>query len=712
MPPTPPTSTPDAPHAPALFRRPVWAVVVLLAVAAAACFLLRSGTPPAPVVPDIDTRIGTAPSDAADDSAFGTGGELRGNTIPCVTAPHGLTYWTPQTTLGAAKGETPYRWEAEEWLGFRASHWLDGGATQDYGAFYLLPGDRPLPLDHSLETARPDYYRFAGHELAGFGRSAILRLDCNRVAFGANTEHEDATVSFDPATGEIRAENPVHRLYCGLGELAGHSSFAVVRFNKKAVSSVTTDPFRLVIDFEDAPGPLLAKIGTSFTSADAAAANLDGEIPDWDFDAVRAASASVWEKRLSRIEIAGGDPDAARLFRTCLWRTSLGPRMVSDFGEPPDYDDFSLWDTFRALHPLLVLLEPRESADMMQALVRKYERGGWMPVFPMWGSYTSAMIGDHAASVLADAWAKGIRGFDAETAWEGVFKNAIETPPEDLYIDGCGRRALSNYMCLGYIPIEDPVEHAFHTREQSSRTLEYAYDDWCASVLARAFGSKADITYLLRRSGNWRNVFDPRTLWVQGRRAKGAFLTETNCFRRTSFVTEGTPCQYSFFVPHDVEGLVGFMGPDLFAERLDAMFSGNRYWHGNEPCHHIPWLYDFIGRPGQCQRTVASILRREYRPTPGGLCGNDDAGQLSAWYVFASLGFYPVCPGKPEYALGLPAFDRIVIRLENGRKFTISRPPSPPADAVLTNVFLGRTPLSRPFITHDDILQGRPLSFR
>lgn len=694
----------------ARFRLPAWSAALPLA-AAVAFLLFRHGGPsaPEPVVPGIDTRIGTAPCDAADSSAFGTGGELRGNTIPCVTAPHGLTYWTPQTTLGAGKGEPPYRWEAEEWMGFRASHWLDGGATQDYGSFHLLPGARPVPLDHSLETARPDWYRFAGHELTGFGRSAILRLDCNRIAFGANTPYGDASVAFDPDTGEIRAENPVHRMYCGQGELAGHSSFAVVRFNKKAVSRVFTDPFRLVVDFEDSPGPLLAKIGTSFTSAEAAAANLDGEIPGWDFDAVRAASAEAWEKRLSRVEISGGDPDAVRMFRTCLWRTSLGPRMVSDFGEPPDYDDFSLWDTFRALHPLIALLEPREAGDMMQALVRKYERGGWMPVFPMWGSYTSAMIGDHAASVLADAWVKGIRNFDAETAWEGVFKNALEIPPQDLYADGRGRRALGNYMWRGYIPVEDPVDFAFHAREQSSRTLEYAYDDWCASVLARSFGSKADLAYLLRRSGNWRNVFDPATRWVQGRRADGTFLAESNCFRRAFFVTEGTPCQYSFFVPHDVEGLVEFMGPELFAERLDAMFDGNLHWHGNEPCHHIPWLYDFIGRPDRCQSTVSSILRREYRPTPGGLCGNDDAGQLSAWYVFAGLGFYPVCPGKPEYALGIPAFDRIVLHLDNGRKFTITRPPEA---SVCTNFYLGKTLLPTPFITHRDILQGKRLSFR
>ena len=665
--------------------------------------VLASGVLP---VREIDTRIGCAVADSPTASIFGSGGEVVGNTIPCVTAPNGMTYWTPQTGISDQKGVTPYRWEAGEWAGFRGSHWLDGSATQDYGSFFIVPGCEPVPMDHSLEVAQPGYYRYAGHELTGAGRSAIMKLECNKLRFGANTQYNDANLSWDRKTGEIRAENPVHRIYNGWGKLAGYSSWAVVRFNKPIKSITPIGRIMYDIEFEDAPGPLLVRIGTSFTSIQGAARNLDTEIPDWDFEAARSRIEAIWSRQLGQIEISGGEPEVVKHFYTSLWRASLSPRMVSDCGEEPDYDDFNLWDTFRALHPLHTILRPGASGDMMQALVKKYERGGWMPIFPMWGSYNSAMIGDHAASVIADAYTRGIRNFDYEKAWEGIRKNCFETPCDSLYIDGRGRRALEVYMRLGYLPLEEHVRYAFHANEQTSRTLEYAYDDWCASLLARELGSKEDYEALAARSGNWRNVFDPRTKYVQGRHEDGTFLDEDNYLKKTSFITEGTPCHYSWFVPQDIPGLIEFVGRDLFEERLDLMFSENRYWHGNEPGNQIAYLYDYIGRPEKCQAAVQEIMRTEYRNTPGGLSGNDDAGQLSAWYVFACLGFYPVCPGSAEYALGIPAFDKITIHLENGRTFTINK-----KAAQRTAFKLGCKKLQSPFITHSDIVSGRRLTF-
>ena len=656
---------------------------------------------------EIDTRIGSTAADSPTASIFGAGGEVFGNTIPCVTVPNGMTYWTPQTVISDKKGVTPYRYDSHQWEGFRASHWLDGSATQDYGSFSILPGCRPVPMDHSVETAQPGYYRYGGYELTGYGRSAILRLECSRIAVAVNTSYADARIVFDPERGEIRAENPVHRIYQGWGKAAGYSSWAVFQFNKKVAKVLGAGEKRIDLEFEDTPGPLMVRIGTSFTSLDAAQANLDGEIPDWDFEAVRAGVEAVWTERLSQIEVTGGDPEVRRHFYTSLWRSSLSPRCVSDLGAEPDYDDFNLWDTFRALHPLHTILQPRQSGEMMQALVRKYERGGWMPIFPMWGSYTSAMIGDHAASVFADAYTKGIRNFDYRKAWEGVRKNAFETPCDSLYEDGRGRRALGVYLRLGYLPLEEPVRHAFHANEQSSRTLEYAYDDWCASLLARELGSEADYSALRARGGNWRNVFDPRTRCVQGRHEDGTFLDEDNYLKKTSFITEGTPCHYSWFVPQDVGGLIGFVGRDLFEERLDLMFSEGRYWHGTEPCHQIAYLYDYIGRPEKCQAAVREILKTEYRNTPGGLSGNDDAGQLSAWYVFSCLGFYPVCPGSAEYALGIPAFDRITIHLENGKDFTIVK-----KAGAGTSFRLGCRRLDCPFLSHADLVAGRRLIFR
>jgi len=655
---------------------------------------------------DIDTRIGCAVADSPTASIFGSGGEVVGNTIPCVTSPNGMTYWTPQTCISDQKGASPYRWEAPEWLGFRGSHWLDGSATQDYGSFFFVPGCEGVPLDHSQEVAQPGYYRYGSHELTGFCHSAIMRLDCNRLRFGANTQYNDATLVYDKTAGEIRAENPVHRIYNGWGKLAGYSSWAVVRFNKKIKSITPIGRIMFDIEFEDAPGPLVVRVGNSFSSLEGAAHNLEVEIPDWDFEAARARIEAVWSARLAQIEVQGGDDAVRKHFYTSLWRSSLSPRMVSDCCAEPDYDDFNLWDTFRALHPLHTILQPRESGEMMQALVRKYERGGWMPIFPMWGSYTSAMIGDHAASVIADAYTKGIRNFDCRKAWEGIRKNCFETPCDSLYEDGRGRRALEVYMRLGYLPLEEHVRFAFHANEQTSRTLEYAYDDWCASLLAREMGSAEDYEALRQRAGNWRNVFDPRTKYAQGRHEDGTFLDEDNYLKKTSFITEGTPCHYSWFVPQDVEGLIEILGRDLFEERLDLMFSENRYWHGNEPGNQIAYLYDYIGRPEKCQAAVQAIMRTEYRNTPGGLSGNDDAGQLSAWYVFACLGFYPVCPGSAEYALGIPAFDRITIHLENGRDFTIVKKASS-----RTAFRLGCRTLSRPFLSHKDLVRGKRLVY-
>ena len=657
-------------------------------------------------VREIDTRIGCAVADSPTASIFGAGGEVVGNTLPCVTTPNGMTYWTPATCISDQKGVTPYRWEAPEWMGFRASHWLDGSATQDYGSFFIIPDCKPVPLDHSKEEAQPGYYRYGGHCLTGFGRSAIMKLECKKLTFGANTQYNDANLSWSRETGEIRAENPVHRIYNGWGKLAGYSSWAVVRFNKpiKAVKPIGRIMYE--IEFEDTPGPLLVRMGTSFTSLEGAAANLEGEIPDWDFDAARSRVEAIWEQRLGMIEVEGGDPQVKKHFYTSFWRASLSPRMVSDIDAEPDFDDFNLWDTFRALHPLHTIIQPKRSGEMMQALVRKYERGGWMPIFPMWGSYTSAMIGDHAASVIADAYTKGIRNFDVNKAWEGIRKNCFETPCDSLYIDGRGRRALEVYMRLGYLPLEEHVRYAFHANEQTSRTLEYAYDDWCASLLARELGSKEDYKALTARAGNWRNVFDPRTRYAQGRHEDGTFLDEDNYLKKTSFITEGTPCHYSWFVPQDIPGLIEFVGRELFEERLDLMFSENRYWHGNEPGNQIAYLYDYIGRPEKCQAAVQEIMRTEYRNSPGGLSGNDDAGQLSAWYVFTCLGFYPVCPGSAEYALGIPAFDRITIHQENGRDFTINK-----KAATKTAFKLGCKRLKRPFISHRDITRGKTLTF-
>lgn len=383
-----------------------------------------------------------------------------------------------------------------------------------------------------------------------------------------------------------------------------------------------------------------------------------------------------------------------------------------------------MWDVYRAQLPLLTIIEPRRMGDIMQSLVTKYEEGGWMPIFPCWNSYTAAMIGDHAAAALADAWVKGIRDFDVRKAYEGVRKNAFESPATFAeYKDGMGRRALKSYLLYGYIPMEDSVMEAFHTHEQVSRTLEYAYDDFCAAQLAKAVGSEADYRELMRRSANWRNVFNPRTRWADGRFAPQSsmgvqgWLGNTDLTHRVPFITEGAVMHYSFYVPHDVGGLVEVMGGrDRFTARLDTLFGlstsvggdtpKSYYWHGNEPCHHIAYLYALVGQPWKTQRLVADILRTEYMDVAGGLSGNDDAGQMSAWYVFSSLGFYPVCPGKAEYVIGVPSF-----RYARIGNLTIEADNLSSDNRYIVAAYWNGTHYTSPVITHDMIVRGGTLRF-
>jgi predicted alpha-1,2-mannosidase len=292
-----------------------------------------------------------------------------------------------------------------------------------------------------------------------------------------------------------------------------------------------------------------------------------------------------------------------------------------------------------------------------------------------------------------------------------------------------GRRALQSYLKYGFIPLEDKVADAFHTEEQTSRTLEYAYDDFCVAQLARDFGTDADYRELMRRSGNWRNVINPKTGWADGRHSSRSLLNTLDLTHRQPFITEGAICHYTWYVPHDVAELIEVVGgPQRFEEKLDSMFEQGLYWHGNEPCHQIAYLYNYIGRNDKTQRVVRHILDTEYNDTPGGLSGNDDAGQMSAWYIFSSLGFYPVCPGTPYYQLAAPTFRRATINLENGRQFQIIKRPTPSPLPVRegSNISQGTnvqsekdsTPLhiregqgGGSSLSHSQILQGGTISF-
>ena len=452
---------------------------------------------------------------------------------------------------------------------------------------------------------------------------------------------------------------------------------------------------------------LTVRAGTSFTSPEAASRNLEAEVGSAGFDEVRSRAESAWEGALGRVRVRGASSDEASVFYTSLYHALLQPRLFSDAdgGYPrfggggaveravgfDYYDDFSLWDTFRAQHPLLVLLQPERVPDFVRSLLAKAEQGGFLPNFPGWGSYTSAMIGDHGASVIADAWVKGVRGFDGEAALRALVKNATQAPSRGEYEDGRGRRALAEYLSLGYIPLEQEVKEAFHRREQVSRTLEYAYDDFAIGALARALGREDVAAAFAKRAGNWRNVFDPAIGFVRGRHADGRWTGSFDPGAEQTWITEGTPWHYTFFVPHDVAGLMELMGGrEAFVARLDRFFAEGRYWHGNEPSHHIAYLYDHAGAPWRAQEEVRRILASEYGLGPAGLRGNDDTGQMSAWYVFSAIGLYPVTPGLPRYEIGSPLFEEASVDVGQGRRFTVRAPGASAANLYVQSATAGR----------------------
>jgi predicted alpha-1,2-mannosidase len=377
------------------------------------------------------------------------------------------------------------------------------------------------------------------------------------------------------------------------------------------------------------------------------------------------------------------------------------------------YDDFSMWDTYRALHPLLAILEPEKTLHMVKSLVLKAQQGGWMPIFPMWGNYSAAMIGDHVNTMISDALVKGIDDFDKETAYRYMRQNAFETPDRKQYVDGKGRRALQSYLQYGYIPLEDSVWDAFHKREQVSRTLEYAFDDYALAQTAKALGKTADYEALMRRSKNYINVFDRETGYVRGRHADGTWIEPFDPNVKSSYICEGTAFQYTWYVPHDVPGLIKLMGGrKAFLKKLNEFFDGGYYWHGNETDQQAPFMFAMAGDPGKTQFWTNKINSEEYGTGPGGLSGNEDAGQMSAWYVCSMLGFYPVCPASGQYIITTPGFDEIRIQLPESKYFTIKTLDRSDDNIFIRSATINGKKLKNNFITHKEITDGSTVVFR
>jgi len=670
----------------------------------------------------VNPLSGTATSTTASALKHGTTEANFANTIPSVCTPFAMTQWTPQTQTSETKCIPPYYYKDNSFSGFRGTHWISGSCMQDYGSLTIMPvtgtlktTDYAAGFEHKDEQPAPYVYRL---KLPSYKIDAAITATprCGMMEFTANTtdslyllitpnsDYGEGFIKIDPEKGEIYGYNPVHRIYQGWGKPAGFSGYFVIKLDRRSASEGTFARNKIFkgdsigsqknigafIGFKMHKGEkLYVKVGTSFSSLEGARKNLDAELPGWDFENTVAQCKEIWEHALKQIVVATPNQTDKRIFYTSLYHAMQHPRLYNDVdGTYPRfsadhqlskitggnyYDDFSLWDIYRAQIPLFEILRPRLVNDLVQSLVLKGEQGGWLPIFPCWNNYTSEMIGDHTTSVIASAYIKGITTTHITEAYRLMRQNAFDLPvKQNDYEDGKGRRALVSYIKYGYIPLEDSVKEAFHKMEQVSRTLEYAYDDYALSQLSKKLAIDSDYKILIKRAANFKNVFDPAVGFVRGRMQDGRWINTFNPDMRQTYITEGTPRQYTFYVPQDVPGLAKLMGGRKVLETaLDSLFIKKEYWHGNEPGHQIPFMYNYTASCWKTQKEVRTILVDEYTDGPGGLGGNDDAGQMSAWYIFASMGFYPLNPISGDYLLCSPIFDQVTINLPTGKTLSV-----------------------------------------
>jgi predicted alpha-1,2-mannosidase len=485
-----------------------------------------------------------------------------------------------------------------------------------------------------------------------------------------------------------------------------------------------------VLDFADASGrELLVKVAISPVSEESAIANL-AEVPGWDFDGVRRAAREAWTAALAVLDVEAPAPLRRSLY-TALYHASQAPSLFMDRDgryRGPDnavhqasgftyYSTYSLWDTFRALHPLLTLLEPAQRTnDIVRSLVASQQASpyGMLPVWAFQGQETWCMVGYHAVAVIADAWMKDIRGYDADAALEAMVATASHAP----------YGGLGAYMQLGWVPIDEEGEAA-------SKTLEYAYDDWTIARMAEGMGRRDIAARFYRRAANWRHAFDPATGFMRARKRDGSFREpfDPAASGYGSDYTEGNAWQYSWYVPQDVAGLAqAHGGAERLLARIDTVFDAKIdpkvfahmeditgligwYAHGNEPSHHIAYLYAALGQPWRTQARLATIMDSQYAPRPDGLVGNDDLGQMSAWYLFTALGFYPLAPASNQYIIGRPFVNRATLHLPNGRRFTVIASGLDAAHPYVAAVALNGKPLTRAFLRHEEIVAGGELRF-
>jgi len=727
----------------------------------------------AAAAPDRETNDGYS----LVDPFIGTGG--HGHTYPGATVPFGMVQLSPDTDVGRWDACSGYHHDDTSILGFSHTH-LSGTGVGDMMDVLVMPGTGPVCLqpgsldhpegsyrsrfDHADERASPGYYRVllkdydVEAELTATARAGLHRYRFGRAEPGhllidlSHGARDPADVPTKVTEASLRivgddmlvGARHVHQWADGrviYFALQVSRPFAVVELysNNRSVPAGSVEArgarLKCVLQFPDAHvEPLFVKVGISAVDSDGALRNLQAEIPRWDFEGVHCAARSAWEQELSRIQVQGGTDSDRRIFYTALYHTALAPTLFSDVDgryramdtvirQLPagfnNYSTYSLWDTYRALHPLFTLVQHERTTDLAAGLVRMAQESPLgPPIWPLQGIETRCMIGWHSAVVLAEAYAKGFHGIDFKRAWSVFRKRAFDNPA-----DGLGE-----YQKLGYIP-SDTVEEAV------SKTLEYAYDDWAMATLAEAAGAPDDAKVLRERSRNYRNVFDQklgfmRPRLIDGRWAEPFDPRAMGHSRRWRDFTESNSWQATFLNQHDVRNYMDmFGGPEAFERKLDELFNASselpddapadiaglvgQYAHGNEPSHHISYLYAYCGTHYKTQSRVRMLLRTMYRAEPDGIAGNEDCGQISAWYLISAMGLYAVDPVSARYVFGSPLFDRVQVQVgpAPGRKLVIEARNNAPDHPYIQSVRWNGKPYSKVWISHAELAKGGHLVF-
>ncbi|MBN2651993.1 MAG: GH92 family glycosyl hydrolase [Spirochaetales bacterium] len=690
---------------------------------------------------------------------------LYGRVTPLVAVPFGMTHWVANTQESRISGTgAAYKYYHGKNIGFLGTHkpavWMS-----EYGQVCIfpqvgekvrvMPDDRAFSYMHSREVATPYYYSV---ELDPFSKNKItaemtstkacgvLRFkfpatESARILVEASRMAEfQGVVEVDVVNQEIRGWNNDQQR-TGIGPvMENFRGWFVVKFSKKfklggtwVADDVAPGLFSAggartggYIEFETGDGEVVeVRTATSFISIDQARVNMEKELGSATFDQIAGRSKAEWNNRLNKLRIEGATEDEAAIFYTAMYRSLLYPRQFSEDGkyysamddkihDGVSYTDYSLWDTFRAQHPLLHLIAPDHVNGMMQALVNMYKEGGWLPKWPN-PNYSNIMIGSHADSVLADAVVNGFTGFDVETAYEAVYKNAMTPTPNDTLSRGADREkwigpharsGLTWYKDLGFVPADKK-------NESVSRTLEFAYDDYCVAQMAKSLGRLEDYNFFMERSKNYRNVYNEKTGFMAPRNSDGSWHKNS----REGF-TEGSPWTYLFCAMHDVPGLIDLFGGDRkFLQKLNQSFIGYNYVHENEPGHHHAYLYNWTSTPWKSQEKVRKYMASKYANHPFGLRGDDDCGQMSAWYIFSAMGFYPVAPSSGEYAIGTPRFPRVVVQFTDAHgvdsvRLEIVAEDVSDKNKYIQAVFLNGQRVGRPFLRYKDLAAGGKLIFK